>query len=119
LFAAFGMTAEMKSARLETLACPVYGAGMFKITMRARGISPKAGPAAAKEIEDEFREHRPWHEDVTCSFSDGTLVLVAFNDFDPDGLALSDEFSDCLAAYLAIGEIDDDGEFEVAAAETV
>jgi hypothetical protein len=56
---------------------------------------------------------------VTCTFSDGTLTLVAFNDFDPDGLALSDEFSDCLSAYIPLGGISDEGVLEVVAVETV
>jgi hypothetical protein len=92
---------------------------MFKITMHAGGISPTAGPVAADDIEKEFREHRPWHERVTCSYADGALTLVAFNDYDQDGLALSDEFSDCLCAYLAIEDISDDGPFEIVAVETI
>jgi hypothetical protein len=35
-----------------------------------------------------------------CQFENGSLVLTAENDFDANGLALVDEFSDCLAAYL-------------------
>jgi hypothetical protein len=48
-------------------------------------------------------EHRPHHRNVTCSFSDGRLTLTAENDFDSKGLALMDEFSDCLSAYISIG----------------
>ncbi len=92
---------------------------MFKITMRAGGIDPGVGLEAADDIENEFREHRRWHERVTCTFSDGMLTLVAFNDFDPEGLALSDEFSDCLSAYIPPGKISDDGVFEVVAVETI
>ncbi len=92
---------------------------MFKITMRAGGIDLGVGPEVAEDIENEFKERRPWHKRVTCTFSDGTLTLVAFNDFDPEGLALSDEFSDCLSAYIPLGRISDEGVFEVVAAETV
>ena len=92
---------------------------MFKITMRASGVDPGEGTGAAAEIQNEFREHRPWHERVTCTFSGGTLTLVAFNDFDPDGLALSDEFSDCLSAFISLGGVSDGGVFEVVAVETV
>ena len=92
---------------------------MFKITIRAGGISQEAGPTAAADIEKEFRDHRQWREDVTCSFYDGVLTLIAFNDYDCDGLALSDEFSDCLSAYVALGEISGEGGFEVLAVETV
>jgi hypothetical protein len=97
----------------------VHGAGMFKITMRAGGISQNAGTTAARDIENEFRDHRPWHEKVTCHFANGTLTLVAFNDYDHNGLALSDEFFYCLSAYITLGEISDDGAFEVVEVETV
>jgi hypothetical protein len=92
---------------------------MFKITMRAGGIDPDVGATAAEDIQNEFREHRSWHERVTCTFSKGTLTLVAFNDFDRDGLALSDEFSDCLSAYIPLGSISDEGVFEVVAVDAV
>jgi len=92
---------------------------MFKITMRAGGIDPAVGHAAATDIENEFREHRPWHESVTCSFRDGMLTLVGVNDFDQDGRALSDEFSDCLSAYIPLDGISDEGVFEVVTVETV
>ena len=87
--------------------------------MRAGGISPEIGAAVAQDIEDEFREHRSWHQQVRCSFSDGILTLVATNDFDPKGLALSDEFSDCIAAYVPIEKISGEGPFEVIRVEVV
>ena len=91
---------------------------MFKITIRASGISPHIGATAAHWIESEFREHRQWHEQVSCTFSNGALTLVAFNDFDRDGRALSDEFSDCLCASIPLDGMSDDGDFEVVAVET-
>jgi hypothetical protein len=36
---------------------------------------------------------------VSCRFERGTLVLCGTNDFDKNGLALLDEFGDCLFAY--------------------
>ena len=59
------------------------------------------GPTAAKDIQQEFAEHRPHHKNVVCNFTNGELVLTAENDFDPNGLALMDEFSDCISAYIA------------------
>jgi hypothetical protein len=91
---------------------------MFRITIRAGGISPYIGPRAAQDIENEFHERRQWHKQVACSFSAGTLTLVALNDFDRDGRALSDEFSDCLCAYIPLDGMSDDGDFEVIAVET-
>ncbi|MEJ2815474.1 MULTISPECIES: hypothetical protein [unclassified Caulobacter] len=92
---------------------------MFKITMIAGGISAAAGPEAAQDIEQHFREERTWHQQVTCSFNDGVLTLVAVNDYDKEGLALSDEFSDCLSAFIHLGEISDDGVFKVVSVEIV
>ena len=90
---------------------------MFKIKMRAGGVEPAIGPTAADDIQNEFREHRPWHKAVTCTYADGTLTLVALNDFDHDGSALSDEFSDCISAYIPLGGISDEGVFEIISVE--
>ncbi len=92
---------------------------MFKITMIAGGISKTAGTEAAKDIEQHFREERTWHQQVSCTFNEGVLTLVAVNDYDSDGLALSDEFSDCLSAFIRLGEISDGGVFEVVSVEIV
>lgn len=85
--------------------------------MRAGGVDPEIGGTVAKNIEDEFRVHRPWHQDVSCTFADRTLTLIAWNDFDDDGRALSDEFSDCLCAYVPIDKLDDNGVFEIVSVE--
>jgi hypothetical protein len=74
---------------------------MYRVTLLCSGIDPDVGYSAATDIENEFREHRQWHQEVRCQFRDGNLILVAVNDFDKAGLALLDEFSDCLSAYLA------------------
>jgi hypothetical protein len=87
--------------------------------MRAGGVRAAAGPEAAADIEREFREERPWHRDVTCSFAGGVLTLVATNDYDSQGRALSDEFSDCIAAYLRVGDLAGDAEFGVVGIEII
>jgi hypothetical protein len=92
---------------------------MFKITTIAGGISEAAGQQAARDIQQEFREHRDWHQRVTCTFTAGTLTLVAVNDYDEDGTALLDEFSDCLSACVSLENISDDGEFRVVSVETI
>lgn len=56
---------------------------------------------AAEDIAKEFATHRPWHKNVSCTWDGVRLILQAENDFDPEGLALQDEFSDCLSAYIA------------------
>ncbi len=92
---------------------------MYKITMRAAGVSETVGAEAARDIEAEFREHRRWQERVTCSFEGGVLTLVAFNDYDENGLALSDEFSDLISAFIPLGGISDDEAFEIVSVEVV
>ena len=64
----------------------------------------------ATDITREFAEHHPWHKNVTCTWDGSRLFLSAENDYDPDGLALMDEFSDCISAYTAGGF---DGEIKV------
>ena len=90
---------------------------VFKITMRAGGVDPEVGVEAARDIEDEFRLHRPWHQSVSCTFANRTLTLTATNDFDDSGQALSDEFSDCLSACIPIDKLAADGLFEIVSVE--
>jgi hypothetical protein len=85
---------------LERLSSDGLYSSMFKIKLACSGINPAVGKMAAEDIEAEFRDRRPWHQEVTCRFEDGRLMLHATNDFDEAGLALIDEFSDCLSAYL-------------------
>ncbi|RWK41628.1 hypothetical protein [Mesorhizobium sp.] len=73
---------------------------MYKIMIECLGVAPDSGPQAAIDIEQEFRIHRTWHERPSCTYANGKLLLIARNDFDADGMALLDEFWDCLAAYL-------------------
>ena len=72
----------------------------FNITLACNGIDDSVGVTAAQDIETEFRDHRRWHRDVHCHYEGGTLILCVTNDFDKAGLALLDEFGDCLSAYL-------------------
>jgi hypothetical protein len=79
-----------------------------------RGIDADVGAEAAHDIQAEFGEHRRWHREVSCCFESGTLILCGTNDFDRNGLALLDEFGDCLSAYLK-----DHGAVRVVSVETV
>jgi hypothetical protein len=74
---------------------------MFRVTLACNGVPAGVGPIAARDIQQNFAEHRQHHMNVICKFTNGELVLTAENDFDPDGLALMDEFSDLLSAYIA------------------
>src|SRR5260370_6079768 len=57
---------------------------------------------AEADITEEFT-HRPWHAKVECSWNRESLLLTAENDFDTQGLALSDEFSDAIASCIPDG----------------
>jgi hypothetical protein len=79
---------------------------MFIIHLICTGIPEEVGVEAAIDITEEFR-HRSWHKSVLCRWSNGALHLEATNDFDSDGKALVDEFSDAISAYVA-GSFDGD-----------
>ena len=89
---------------------------MFRVTLACRGVPAEAGAEAASDIQQEFLQHRQHHKNVVCTFTNGELVLTAENDFDAHGLALMDEFSDCIAAYIADGF---DGEIRVVSTTTI
>ena len=74
---------------------------MHRVVLECSGVPLPEGAEAARDIEQEFRQHRPHQRNVQCRFEEGKLILQADNDFDPDGLALMDEFSDCISAYIA------------------
>jgi hypothetical protein len=67
----------------------------------AEGLSPEIGEQAAIDIAEEFT-HRPWHTNVRCTWDGHCMRLEAENDFDANGLRLRDEFSDALAACVAM-----------------
>jgi len=75
---------------------------VYRIVLTCNGVPANAGEAGARDIAEEFT-HRPWHTNVTCVWDGSRLVLQADNDFDPNGLALLDEFSDAISAYIAEG----------------
>lgn len=74
---------------------------MYRITLACYGIPLTAGAEAATGITIEFVEHRTWHSNVACTWDGSRLILQADNGFDSNGLALIDEFSDCISAYIA------------------
>ncbi|MGI9169659.1 MAG: hypothetical protein ACR2FH_05690 [Caulobacteraceae bacterium] len=74
---------------------------IYRIVLVCDGVSKSVGPEAARDIAEEFRTHYPHEKNVLCTYARGKLMLVAENDYDPDGSALMDEFSDNIAAYIA------------------
>jgi hypothetical protein len=83
---------------------------MFHVVLEcgAEGLSPEIGEEAATDIAEEFA-HRPWHTNVRCTWDGHFMRLEVDNDYDDKGLALRDEFSDaiaaCVAMYERLGEI--------------
>lgn len=71
----------------------------YRIVMCCEGIPPQHGAAGAECIAAGF-EKRYWHWNVTCTWDGSVLTLVAENDDDREGKALSDEFSDEICACL-------------------
>jgi hypothetical protein len=76
--------------------------GRYRVTLSCDGLSSRTGAQAAIDIAEEFT-HRPWQENLECTWDGTSLVLVAENDFDPDGRALSDEFSDAITTCISDG----------------
>jgi hypothetical protein len=72
---------------------------MFQIVLSCAGVPEKEGVVGAADIVEEFG-HRSWHRNVTCVWQNAQLILTAENDFDADGRALPDEFSDAICACL-------------------
>lgn len=77
---------------------------MYLIRVLARVFQQTAntGPVSARAISEELAR-RPWHENVKCFFVGSSLILQADNDFDSNGLALVDEFSDSISACVKDG----------------
>jgi hypothetical protein len=72
---------------------------MYRIILACACVTANAGPVAAREITEEFM-HRQWHSNAKCEWDGSRLILQADNDFDSNGLALLDEFSDAISAYI-------------------
>jgi hypothetical protein len=75
---------------------------LYRIILACKGVPVGAGAEAARDITQEFT-HRPWHQNVQCKWDGSRLILQAENDFDSNGLALRDEFSDAIAASIEDG----------------
>ena len=73
---------------------------MYRIVLRCSGIPSNEGPSGADNIQEEFK-HRPWHTNVKCEWNGSQLILQAENDYDSNGQALMDEFSDAISACIS------------------
>ncbi len=71
----------------------------YRVTLACDGVPANEATQAATDIAQKFKD-RPWHKNVTCKWDGRSLILQAENDFDHQGLALSDEFSDVISACV-------------------
>jgi hypothetical protein len=74
----------------------------YRAVLKCDGVPVTAGAEAAKDIAANFAE-RTWHKNATCSWDGSSLTLSVENDFDRDGRAVMDEFSDEMAACIRGG----------------
>jgi hypothetical protein len=72
---------------------------MFRARVSCRGLLHGEAVSAATNVLDEF-SHRPWHANVRCEWDGTSLWLEAQNDYDANGAALLDEFSDAVVACI-------------------
>ena len=72
---------------------------MYRIVLACSGVRAENAGAAARDIAEEFT-HRRWHQNVRCDWDGSRLLLHAENDFDSNGRALMDEFSDAISACI-------------------
>ena len=72
---------------------------MYRITLACTGVPSQIGPVGAIDVTEEF-SHRPWHQNARCEWDGERLLLHAENDWDADGKALLDEFSDAISACI-------------------
>ncbi len=71
----------------------------YRVVLACDGIPANEAPQAAIDIAEQFKQ-RPWHQNVTCKWDGHSLILQAENDYDDQGLALRDEFSDLISACV-------------------
>lgn len=73
---------------------------MFRVRVICKGLTQDEGASVPADILEEFT-HRPWHTNVRSEWDGEVLWLEAENDYDADGMALLDEFSDAVVACVS------------------
>ncbi len=74
----------------------------YPVVPVCNGVPTNAGAQAALDITEEFTQ-RLGHHNAVCRWDGHVLILQAESDFDPNGVALTDEFSDAISANIAGG----------------
>lgn len=87
----------------------------YRVVVRCQGLPPDAGMEAAKNITAGFSK-RKWHRKAVCSWDGKCLTLAVENEFDREGRATLDEFSDEISACVKGGF---DGDMRVISATEI
>jgi hypothetical protein len=74
----------------------------YRVVLQCEGLSVDAGVGAAKDIATAFLR-RNWHRRAVSNWDGKFLTLSVENDFDRDGRATLDEFSDEISACVKGG----------------
>ena len=96
--------------RCSTPLANVTMQSMFRIVLEcdAAKLSVQIAEQVVIDIAEEFA-HRPWQTNVRCTWASRCVRLETQNDYDSQGLATRDEFSDalaaCIAMYARVGDI--------------
>ena len=72
---------------------------MYRITIECEGLTQDEGAKAPPDIIEEFA-HRPWQQEVKCSWTGSALSISATNDYDKTGSVLLDEVWDAVHACV-------------------
>lgn len=78
----------------------------YRVVLQCHGVPSGLGERGAKEIAANFAR-RSWQRNAVCSWDGATLTLSVENDFDRQGRATMDEFSDEISACIP-GSFDGD-----------
>ena len=74
----------------------------YRVVLQCKGLPPDAGAKAAQCVTSGFSK-RNWHRKAVCSWDGKFLTLAVENDFDREGRATMDEFSDEISACVRGG----------------
>jgi hypothetical protein len=73
---------------------------MYCITLECHDVPVATRDETARDITEAFWLHYPHAHNVSCTFADGKLSVVAENDYDPQELNLMSKFSGNICAYV-------------------
>ena len=76
--------------------------GWYRAVLQCNGVPSAVGAEGAKRITANFAK-RTWHKNAMCSWDGNHLTLSVENDFDREGRAVMDEFSDEISASIRGG----------------